>query len=149
MKILKIAILAWCCVAGEAFAKECAVEITGNDQMKYDKTEISVAKDCTKVKLTLKHVGKLPKAAMGHNWVLVKTADFTEVSQSTMKAGPAKDYMIDDKKIITHTKLLGGGESDTITFDLKASGLTAGGDYTFFCSFPGHSALMKGKFVIK
>jgi azurin len=25
------------------------------------------------------------------------------------------------------------------------SALTKGGDYTFFCSFPGHAALMKGK----
>ena len=26
--------------------------------------------------------------------------------------------------------------------------LKAGGDYTFFCSFPGHAALMKGKLVV-
>ena len=26
--------------------------------------------------------------------------------------------------------------------------LTAGGDYSFFCSFPGHSTLMKGKLVV-
>jgi len=29
------------------------------------------------------------------------------------------------------------------------SGLSKDKDYEFFCSFPGHSALMKGAFVIE
>ncbi|HWU52342.1 MAG TPA: plastocyanin/azurin family copper-binding protein, partial [Tahibacter sp.] len=29
------------------------------------------------------------------------------------------------------------------------SALKAGGDYSFFCSFPGHWAIMKGKLIVK
>ena len=37
--------------------KVCKLEITGNDQMQYDKKDLSVPADCTEVQLTLKHVG--------------------------------------------------------------------------------------------
>ena len=40
------------------------------------------------------------------------------------------------------TKVLGPGESDSVTFSVKK--LTATVSYTFFCSFPGHSGIMKG-----
>jgi azurin len=43
--------------------------------------------------------------------------------------------------------IVGGGEETSVTFDISA--LTAGGDYTFFCSFPGHYVLMNGKFIIE
>ncbi len=127
-----------------AYAKTCSVTIAGNDQMQFDKTSIPIAADCTEVELTLKHSGKLPVTAMGHNWVLTKTADFQPVATAGTSAGPATSYVPkDDKRVIAHTKLVGGGESTTIKFPTSA--LTKGGDYTFFCSFPGHWSLMKGK----
>jgi azurin len=43
--------------------------------------------------------------------------------------------------------VIGGGEETTITIDI--SGLEAGGDYTYFCSFPGHFVLMNGKFIVE
>jgi azurin len=49
-------------------------------------------------------------------------------------------------RVIAHTKIIGGGETTKITFPGKA--LTAGGDYSFYCSFPGHSTMMKGKLVV-
>ncbi|MCP4237751.1 MAG: azurin, partial [Aestuariibacter sp.] len=45
------------------------------------------------------------------------------------------------------TKIIGGGEQDTVTFDM--SKLSSAEDYTFFCSFPGHFAIMKGSFIVK
>jgi len=42
--------------------------------------------------------------------------------------------------------VVGGGAKTTAKF--AGSKLKAGGDYTFFCSFPGHSALMKGTLVV-
>jgi azurin len=39
---------------------------------------------------------------------------------------------------------VGGGQSDTIKF--ATSALKQGEAYSFFCSFPGHSAIMKGAF---
>jgi len=57
-------------VSSMAAAKTCDVTVEGDDRMKFDKAEIAVAADCTEVNLTLKHTGKLPATAMGHNWVL-------------------------------------------------------------------------------
>lgn len=127
-------------------AKTCELAIDSTDQMTFSTKELKVAGDCTEVKLTLNHTGKLAKAAMGHNWVLTKTPDYQGVANDGLKAGAAADYLpAGDARIIAHTKLIGGGESDTITF--AASALEKGGDYTFFCSFPGHWAIMKGVLV--
>ena len=126
--------------------KVCKLEITGNDQMQYDKKDLSVAADCTQVQLTLKHIGKLPKEAMGHNWVLVKAADLTAVANAGMTAGlPASYVQAGDKRVIAHTKTVGGGESDTITF--STAGL-AGQSLMYLCTFPGHNALMRGTFKV-
>jgi azurin len=133
--------------ANAAFAaKNCTLNIEGNDLMKFNVTELKVPADCTDVEVVLKHVGKLPKAAMGHNWVLTKTADMQAVANAGVSAGFDKDYLPPaDKRIIAHTKIVGGGQSTSVKF--KTSQLTKGGDYTFFCSFPGHSGLMKGKLI--
>ena len=37
---------------------------------------------------------------------------------------------------------MGGGETDSVTFAVTKLG--AADSYTYFCSFPGHSAIMKG-----
>ena len=127
-------------------AKTCELSIDSTDQMTFSAKEMTVAADCTEVKLTLHHVGKLAKNVMGHNWVLTKTSDYQPVAQDGMKAGLDNGYLVaDDARVIAYTKLLGGGESDSITFPV--SKLEKGGDYTFFCSFPGHWAVMHGKLV--
>jgi azurin len=123
--------------------KVCKVEIAGTDQMQFDKKEIVIAPDCTQVELTLKHSGKLAAQVMGHNWVLTKTADVAGAANDGMGAGLPKHYVKDgDARVIAHTKVVGGGQSDTVKF--PTSKLTKGGAYTYFCSFPGHSAIMKG-----
>ncbi len=121
------------------------VTIEGNDQMKYNKNEIRV-KAGQKVKLTLIHVGKMEKNVMGHNWTLLtQDADMAAVGQASATASDT-DYIPASMKdkIIVHTKMLGGGESDTIEFDAPAPGT-----YTFMCTFPGHYALMQGKFIVE
>lgn len=134
--------------AGPAAAadKVCKLEISGNDLMQYDKKELKADADCTTIEVTLHHSGKLPAASMGHNWVLTNTADVNGVSNDGLGAGLAAQYVkAGDKRVIAHTKVVGGGQSDTVKF--PASALKKGGDYTFICTFPGHSALMKGKFI--
>jgi len=122
---------------------QCAATVEGNDAMQFNVKEIIVDKTCTEFSVTLKHVGKLPKAAMGHNWILTKEADFQATSAAGMAAGAANDYIPqNDARIIAHTKMLGGGENDTVKIDV--SKLAAGQNYTYFCSFPGHFAIMKG-----
>jgi azurin len=134
-------------LAGSAFGadKVCKLEITGTDAMQYDKKELSVAADCTQVEVTLHHSGKLPAQAMGHNWVLAKTADVAGIASDGVGAGFAKDHIKDgDARVIAHTKIVGGGQTATVTF--PTSKLKAGESYTYFCSFPGHSSIMKGAF---
>jgi azurin len=123
----------------------CKLEISANDQMQYDKKELAVPATCKEVTLTLHHTGQLPAAAMGHDWVLVETPNVSAVANAGMGAGLASNYLAaDDKRVLAHTKIVGGGQSDTITFSTAA--LKASGDYSYLCTFPGHNALMHGKF---
>jgi azurin len=125
-------------------AKTCELTIEGNDAMQYNKQSLAVAADCTEVKLTLSHPGKLPASAMGHIWVLTETSAFQPVATAGMSAGLPNNYVPkDDKRVIAHTKVIGAGETTSVTFPTSA--LKKGGDYTFFCSFPGHWSVMKGK----
>ena len=128
-----------------AHADPCKVEISGNDLMQYDKKELAVPSTCTEITVTLHHAGKQPREAMGHDWVLVKTADLAAVDQAGLSAGLANNYLPPgDKRVLAHTKVIGGGETTSVSF--SASILTTGGDYSYLCTFPGHSTLMHGKF---
>jgi azurin len=134
---------------GPAFAadKLCALAIAGNDLMQFDKKEMTVAPDCTQVKVTLTHTGKLPAAAMGHDWVLVKTEDVSAVANAGAAAGLSNNYVQPgDKRVVAATKVVGGGESTSVTFPVAA--LQKGQSYTYLCTFPGHNALMKGTLTI-
>jgi azurin len=148
MKVIRsLAVISLLAMAGNAFAadKVCKLEITGTDAMQFDKKELSVAGDCTQVEVTLHHSGKLPAQAMGHNWVLAKTPDVAGVASDGIAAGFANDHIKKgDARVIAHTKIVGGGATTSVTFPTSA--LTKGGAYTFFCSFPGHSSIMKGVF---
>ena len=144
MNIKKTCTLAlWLALAGTASAATCDLEIEGNDAMQFNKTSMDVPQSCKQFTVKLKHVGKLPKAAMGHNWVLTKAADLQGVAADGIGAGLDKNYLKPgDARVIAHTAIVGGGESDSVAFD--ASKLKADESYAFFCSFPGHSGLMKG-----
>lgn len=129
--------------ASSAFAADCSVEIEGNDAMQFNKPAIEVSKSCKEFTVKLKHAGKLPKQAMGHNWVLAKTADVQAVAADGVAAGLPQDYVkAGDARVVAHTKVVGGGESDSVSFPVAKLGATD--SYTFFCSFPGHSSIMKG-----
>lgn len=126
-----------------SMAATCAIDIDSNDAMKFSVANVDVSKSCKEFTVNLKHVGKLPKAAMGHNWVLAKTADVQGVAADGIPAGLANDYVKKgDARVIAHTKVIGPGETDSVKFPVSA--LKAGESYTFFCSFPGHSGVMKG-----
>lgn len=126
--------------------RTCALAISGDDAMKFDKAELKVDADCTEVTLTLTHAGNFAANMMGHNWVLTRAADMEGVATDGMKAGPDAGFVqAGDARVIAHTKVVGGGESTSVTF--PTSVLEKGGDYAFFCSFPGHWNVMKGKLV--
>lgn len=125
--------------------KVVTVALTGNDQMKFNLTEIKIPANRT-VKLTLTHVGKLPAAGMGHNFVLLKAGTDMQAFASKAIAAAATGYIPASEagSVIASTKVIGGGESVTIEFAAPAAGT-----YDYLCSFPGHSALMKGKLIVQ
>ena len=129
------------------WAADCAATIDGNDAMQYDQKSITVPKTCKQFTVTLKHTGKLAKASMGHNWVLSTAADESAIIADGMKAGAEQNYVKpNDTRVVAHTKLIGGGESDSVSFPVAK--LKAGETYAYFCSFPGHAALMKGTLAL-
>ena len=120
------------------------LEITGNDQMQFNKKELRV-KAGQKVKLTLKHVGEMPENVMGHNWVLLKKGtDIADFGQKAVAAADNEYIPENTDQVIVHTELIGGGETTTIEFTAPAAGT-----YDFICSFPGHYAIMQGKFIVE
>lgn len=128
--------------AKDADVVEIVIEST--DQMTFDLKEIKVKEGST-VKLTLKHVGQLPKQAMGHNWVLLKKGKDVKSFAESAIAARDNDYIPEgNNDYIVHTDLIGGGEETTIEFEAPAKG-----DYPFLCSFPGHYGLMQGTFIVE
>ena len=130
--------------AGDAaVVSDCSTTIEGNDRIQFNVDSINIPASCSEFTITLEHVGQLPVAAMGHNVVVTASADFAGAAAEGLAAGADAGYVKpDDDRVIAHTDMVGGGESTSVTF--STSSLEQGGDYTFFCSFPGHSALMRG-----
>ena len=146
--ILGTALAATAAFSGPALAQDCAATVSANDAMQFVEKELRISRSCTTFNLTLKHVGTLAANIMGHNWVLTATPDYMAVATAGMTAGAANNYMPPgDARVLVASKVIGGGEETTISFD--ASKLEAGGDYTYFCSFPGHFALMSGKLIVE
>lgn len=136
--------LAFC---GTAQGQECTQVIEGNDLIQFNVPEIRVSAECEEVTINLIHTGQLAASVMGHNWVLTATADFQPLATVAATAGPPEYLPDDDPRVLAATGMIGGGGETSVTFSL--AGLEAGGDYTYFCSFPGHYVLMNGKFIIE
>ena len=120
------------------------IVITGNDVMKFNTNEIKV-KSGQKVKLTLRHIGKLDIKIMGHNFVILKKdVDISEFAALAASANDNQYIPKDSEDILVHTDLIGGGQTTSIEFDAPEAGT-----YSFLCSFPGHYAMMKGTFIVE
>src|SRR5690242_11618937 len=131
-----------------ATVNNCSTEIEANDSIQYNVGSIVVPSSCTDFKITLKHTGKLPVASMGHDVVITKQSDMDAIDKESASAGPDKGYIkADDSRIIAHTKLIGGGETTSVSFPV--SKIKSGGPYVFFCSFPGHAAMMHGSISVE
>ncbi|MFM2203989.1 MAG: azurin [Bacteroidota bacterium] len=120
------------------------ITVESNDQMKYNVSQIKV-KAGESVTLTLKHVGKMPIQAMGHNLVILqKGTDIVEFARLASTAKGSGYVPAGSKAVIAATKLIGGGQISTITFKAPAKGT-----YDFICTFPGHFSMMKGKLIVE
>ena len=127
-------------------ADPCKLTIESNDLMRFNARELVVPRECSEVELTLRNVGKLPARIMGHDWVLARDSDLPAVVNAGLAAGPAHGYIAEkDPRVIAATRLVGGGESATVRFSTAA--LVPGVRYSFFCTSPGHSSGMRGRFL--
>jgi azurin len=124
------------------------IVIKGDDQMRYDTTAFTVHPG-EKVRIILENVGKMPIATMGHDLVVLKQGqDYKAFANEAASQGGSADnaYLPASlaDKVIAHTKLLGPGEKDTITFTAPAAG-----EYPYVCTFPGHFVFMNGVMTVK
>ena len=83
------------------FANDCSIQISGSDMMKYDLQEINIPSKCVSFEIKLKHGGKLPVSAMGHNIVITEESDFMPVAQLiNMGNGIENGYLPASDKIL-------------------------------------------------
>lgn len=95
-------------------------------------------------KITLTFSNKSDASKL-YNWVLVKPKSVLRVANRGLEAGEAAGYLqAGDPDVLAATKLIKGGESDTIMFDAPPPGV-----YPFLTTSPGMQAIMKGELTIK
>ena len=126
-----------------------AIVIQADDKMRFDVTAFD-AKPGQKISVTLKNVGTTPKLSMGHNFLMLdRSVNQQNVTKFLDAASTAAshDYVpLASKEVLAHTKLLGPGETDTVTFNAPQ----IPGEYLYLCSFPGHySQGTKGFMTVK
>ena len=105
--------------------------------LKFDQTLLTV-KAGSRVRLVFRNTDD-----MLHNFVLAAPGKGESVGAAALALGvdgAAKNYVPDTDDVLFHTALVLPEASDTIYFTAPATP----GDYDYLCSFPGHSALMKG-----
>ena len=131
-----------------AVVADCATEIEGTDTMQFNVGTITVPASCSEFKITLKHTGKMPANVMGHNVVISKEADMQGVATDGLSAGEPGGYLkAGDARVVARSEMIGGGQTASVSFPVAK--IKDGGPYAFFCSFPGHSALMRGSISVQ
>ena len=129
-----------------AVVTDCATTVESNDMMQYNADSITVPASCTQFTINLKHTGKLAANVMGHNVVIAKEADMAGIAADGA-SDPATHVKAGDTRAIAHSKVIGGGASTSVSFDVAK--IKDGGPFKFFCSFPGHLALMQGSIQVQ
>lgn len=132
---------------GANIATAAQLEISGDDTMRFNVSELETAAG-QETTLVFKNSGTLPKAAMGHNFVLLKPGTDLAAFGNAAVAASGTEYIPNaaelKDQVVAHTKVLGPGETDTISFTIDTPG-----DYPFICSFPGHWAIMRGTLTVR
>ena len=126
---------------------EKTVVIGANDTLKFDVTKIE-ASPGQAIHVQLQNNGTLPKAIMGHNWILLDSDG--EANRYALAAMSARADNYQPKALASHVlasiPLLGPKEVGNVTFNAPSKP----GKYPFICSFPGHMAAgMRGELIVK
>ena len=128
-------------------AKGRIIDIDATEAMKFSVTQIQ-AKPGETITVRLKILGKMPKGAMDHNFVLLKEGVNATTFANEAVMAAATGYVPAARKgdVIAASPLGFGGQTVEVTF--KAP--TKAGAYTYLCSFPGHFlAGMRGTLTVK
>ncbi len=133
--------------AREGGAAARVIQIEVGDNMKFMPAALTAAPG-EQIRVVIKHVGQMPKVAMGHNFVLLKkgvdaqgVADKCSSARDTEFIAPSVKH-----QLLASTTLVGPGETAEATFVAPS----VRGDYQFICTFTGHFALgMKGTLTVK
>ena len=145
--IMKAFVCLGCFVTAGISQAACTFDIEVGDYLKFSAADMTVEKSCESVTVNLTHAGSLPANVMGHNWVLSVTDDLGAVAKDGMQAGIDGKYVKPgDSRVLAVSGVVGGGETTSVNF--STASLIAGGDYSFFCSVPGHSYSMRGNFAV-
>ncbi len=122
--------------------------VTGGAAGQYIILEAIEASPGEELRIILRTVSDLPATAMSHNLAILDLeADTEQFARASLQAAD-NDYIAPqyEEWVIATTAMLGGGESDTITFTVPEQA----GEYDYICSFPGHfQAGMVGKLIVQ
>ena len=123
------------------------VEVTVNDQIRFSTKKLE-GKIGVPMEITVKHTGKIPKASMSHNLVILQPGSMVAAVSAKCSQAKENNYIATDAEtksaIVAFAPQLGPGESHVIKFTPKAAG-----DYPFLCTFPGHFGEMNGVISVK
>lgn len=124
--------------AAGAPALEITIKPDNANPLAYD-TKAITAKAGQTIKLTFTNTH--PTLPQPHNIVIGKLGTKDKMMTIAMSGMTLVDkgYIPDSPDILAHTKLLQPGQSETIEFTVPAAG-----EYPYFCTFPGHVAIMNG-----
>ena len=123
------------------------IQIEVGDNMTFVPAAITAAPG-ESLKFVLKNVGKMPKAAMAHNFVLLKKGVDPKKLVDACASAANSDYIAASvtPQLLSYSRLVGPGETADAPFVAPAER----GDYVFVCTFPGHFALgMRGVLTVK
>jgi azurin len=139
--------------AGQSASKSPArlVVLTVTDpvgeKMSYSLSEI-VAKPGERLRVQVISMGKLPKSAMAHNFVLLKLGSNPKKFSDDAANARVTDVFPPafQKYVLASTEMVGPGERSETTFTVPK----VPGRYPYLCTFAGHYAAgMAGTLVVK
>ena len=110
-------------------------------EMKYDVENITV-KEGSRIKINLINEGV--DIAMQHNILFVNFGKRKDLAAKAVQAGGDKNYIPVDPNLIAASSMAQPGETVVLEFDAPKKG-----NYEFFCSYPGHSQMMRGYLFVK
>ncbi len=127
-------------------APDLSVVITANDALRFSVKRIEAQRGQI-IHLQFRNVGSMPKAVMGHNWILLRAGSNAAGYAAAAIGAKSDDYQPKSLagEVLASTPLIGPRQSADVTFAAPSEA----GSYPFLCTFPGHfQAGMQGVLIV-